>query len=37
MAIGVPLNVALEQLQRFSEEVMPAFKGAKVAAPALAG
>ena len=37
MAIGVPLNVALEQLQRFAEEVMPAFKGAKVAAPALAG
>jgi alkanesulfonate monooxygenase SsuD/methylene tetrahydromethanopterin reductase-like flavin-dependent oxidoreductase (luciferase family) len=36
MAIGVPLNVALEQLQRFSEEVMPAFKGAKAAAPALA-
>ena len=36
MAIGVPLNVALEQLQRFAEEVMPAFKGAKAAAPALA-
>ena len=36
MAIGVPLNVALEQLQRFAEEVMPAFKGAKVGAPALA-
>jgi hypothetical protein len=34
MAIGVPLNVALEQLQRFAEEVMPAFKSAK--APALA-
>jgi len=29
MAIGVPLNVALEQLQRFSEEVMPAFKAAR--------
>jgi alkanesulfonate monooxygenase SsuD/methylene tetrahydromethanopterin reductase-like flavin-dependent oxidoreductase (luciferase family) len=37
MAIGVPLNVALEQLQRFAEEVMPAFKGARVGAPALAG
>jgi alkanesulfonate monooxygenase SsuD/methylene tetrahydromethanopterin reductase-like flavin-dependent oxidoreductase (luciferase family) len=36
MAIGVPLNVALEQLQRFAEEVMPAFKGAKVGEPALA-
>ena len=36
MSIGVPLNVALEQLQQFAEQVMPAFKGAKVAAPALA-
>jgi alkanesulfonate monooxygenase SsuD/methylene tetrahydromethanopterin reductase-like flavin-dependent oxidoreductase (luciferase family) len=36
MAIGVPLNVALEQLQRFADEVMPAFKGAKVGEPALA-
>jgi alkanesulfonate monooxygenase SsuD/methylene tetrahydromethanopterin reductase-like flavin-dependent oxidoreductase (luciferase family) len=26
MSIGVPLNVALEQLQRFAEEVMPAFQ-----------
>ena len=37
MSIGVPLNIALEQLQRFAEEVMPAFKGAKVAAAAMAG
>src|ERR1700758_4018568 len=29
MAIGVPLNVALEQLQRFAKEVMPAFKGSQ--------
>jgi hypothetical protein len=37
MSIGVPLNLALEQLQRFAEEVMPAFAGAKVTAPAMAG
>jgi alkanesulfonate monooxygenase SsuD/methylene tetrahydromethanopterin reductase-like flavin-dependent oxidoreductase (luciferase family) len=37
MSIGVPLNVALEQLQRFAEAVMPAFKGAKVAAVGFAG
>jgi alkanesulfonate monooxygenase SsuD/methylene tetrahydromethanopterin reductase-like flavin-dependent oxidoreductase (luciferase family) len=37
MSIGVPLNTALEQLQQFAEEVMPAFEGVKVAAPALAG
>ena len=36
MAIGVPLNVALEQLQRFSEEVMPAFKEARSRVTALA-
>ncbi len=36
MSIGVPLNVALEQLQQFAEHVMPEFMGAKVAAPALA-
>ena len=35
-SIGVPLNIALEQLQQFAEQVIPAFKGAKVAAPALA-
>jgi alkanesulfonate monooxygenase SsuD/methylene tetrahydromethanopterin reductase-like flavin-dependent oxidoreductase (luciferase family) len=29
MSIGVPLAVALEQLQRFAEEVMPAFPGAR--------
>jgi len=33
---GVPLNAALEQLQQFAEQVIPAFKGAKVAAPVLA-
>jgi len=37
MAIGVPLAVALEQLQRFSEEVMPAFKASRSPAAALAG
>jgi len=36
MAIGVPLNVALEQLQRFAEEVMPAFKAARSPVAALA-
>jgi alkanesulfonate monooxygenase SsuD/methylene tetrahydromethanopterin reductase-like flavin-dependent oxidoreductase (luciferase family) len=36
MSIGVPLNAALEQLQQFAEQVIPAFKGAKVAAPVLA-
>lgn len=29
MSIGVPLNVALEQLQQFAEEVMPAFDAPK--------
>jgi len=29
MSIGVPLNVALEQLQQFAEEVIPAFKEPK--------
>ena len=28
--IGVPEAVALEQLERFAKEVMPAFKGRKV-------
>jgi hypothetical protein len=32
----VPLDTALEQLQQFAEEVIPAFEGAKAAAPALA-
>ena len=36
MSIGVPLNAALEQLQQFAEEVIPAFQGAKAAVPALA-
>jgi alkanesulfonate monooxygenase SsuD/methylene tetrahydromethanopterin reductase-like flavin-dependent oxidoreductase (luciferase family) len=36
MSIGVPLSTALEQLQQFAEEVIPAFEAAKVAAPALA-
>jgi alkanesulfonate monooxygenase SsuD/methylene tetrahydromethanopterin reductase-like flavin-dependent oxidoreductase (luciferase family) len=36
MSIGVPLNTALEQLQQFAEEVIPAFQGAKAAVPALA-
>jgi len=34
LSVGVPKAVALEQLQRFGEEVMPAFKGAKIAAAA---
>jgi hypothetical protein len=36
LSVGVPLSEALEQLERFAKEVMPAFKGAKVAAPAMA-
>jgi alkanesulfonate monooxygenase SsuD/methylene tetrahydromethanopterin reductase-like flavin-dependent oxidoreductase (luciferase family) len=35
LSVGVPKSEALEQLQRFAEEVMPAFKKAKVAEPAL--
>jgi hypothetical protein len=34
MPLGAPLVEALEQLNRFAKEVMPAFRGAKV--PALA-
>jgi len=30
----VPEKIALEQLERFGKEVMPAFKGAKVPQPA---
>jgi hypothetical protein len=30
LSVGVPEKVALEQLERFAKEVMPAFKGAKV-------
>ena len=36
LSVGVPETVALEQLERFAKEVMPAFKGAKAAQPALA-
>lgn len=36
-SIGVPLAVALEQLERFSADVMPAFKAARPAVPAMAG
>jgi hypothetical protein len=32
----VPLNEALEQLEWFARDVMPAFKGVKVAVPAMA-
>jgi alkanesulfonate monooxygenase SsuD/methylene tetrahydromethanopterin reductase-like flavin-dependent oxidoreductase (luciferase family) len=35
LSVGVPKSEALEQLQRFAEEVMPAFKKAKVSAPEL--
>ena len=34
LSVGVPEKVALEQLERFAKEVMPAFKGAKVRQPA---
>ena len=36
LPLGTPLSVALEQLERFAKEVMPAFRGAKIAAPAMA-
>ena len=36
LSVGVPQAVALEQLERFGTEVMPAFKQATVAEPALA-
>jgi alkanesulfonate monooxygenase SsuD/methylene tetrahydromethanopterin reductase-like flavin-dependent oxidoreductase (luciferase family) len=36
LSVGVPLNEALEQLEWFARDVMPAFKGVKVAEPALA-
>jgi hypothetical protein len=40
LSVGVPETLALEQLERFAKEVMPAFKGAKAAqrapAPAFA-
>jgi alkanesulfonate monooxygenase SsuD/methylene tetrahydromethanopterin reductase-like flavin-dependent oxidoreductase (luciferase family) len=37
LSVGVPETVALEQLERFAKEVMPAFKGAKAAEPVLVG
>ena len=37
LSIGVPLAVALEQLERFATTVMPAFKAARAAVPAMAG
>ncbi|HVC62700.1 MAG TPA: LLM class flavin-dependent oxidoreductase [Acetobacteraceae bacterium] len=33
LSVGVPKSVAMEQLQRFGEEVMPAFQKARVAEP----
>jgi alkanesulfonate monooxygenase SsuD/methylene tetrahydromethanopterin reductase-like flavin-dependent oxidoreductase (luciferase family) len=36
LSVGVPESEALEQLERFATEVMPAFKGAKVRVPELA-
>jgi len=36
LSVGVPKSVALEQLERFATEVMPAFRRAPVAEPALA-
>src|SRR6516165_2122864 len=36
LSVGVPLNEALEQLEWFARDVMPAFKGVKVAEPAMA-
>jgi alkanesulfonate monooxygenase SsuD/methylene tetrahydromethanopterin reductase-like flavin-dependent oxidoreductase (luciferase family) len=36
LSVGVPLNEALEQLEWFARDVMPAFKGVKIAEPALA-
>lgn len=37
LSVGVPEAAALEQLEWFAKEVMPAFKGSKAAEPALAG
>jgi hypothetical protein len=36
LSVGVPKAVALEQLEWFGTEVMPAFKQVKVAEPAMA-
>jgi hypothetical protein len=35
LSVGVPKSEALEQLQRFAEEVMPAFRKVKAPEPAL--
>jgi alkanesulfonate monooxygenase SsuD/methylene tetrahydromethanopterin reductase-like flavin-dependent oxidoreductase (luciferase family) len=35
LSVGVPRSEALEQLQRFAEEVMPAFRKAEVREPAM--
>jgi hypothetical protein len=34
LPLGTPLSLALEQLERFSKEVMPAFKSGKASAAA---
>jgi hypothetical protein len=36
LSVGVPLPEAIEQLEWFARDVMPAFKGSKVAVPAMA-
>ena len=36
LSVGVPLSEALKQLEWFAREVMLAFKGVKIAEPALA-
>ena len=36
LSVGVPKSEALEQLERFAKEVMPAFQTAKAREPALA-
>src|SRR6476659_2759761 len=36
LSVGVPLSEALEQLEWFARDVIPAFKGAKLAVPAMA-
>ena len=36
MPLGTPLDVPLEQLDRFAKEVMPAFRTARAATPAVA-
>src|SRR5271166_2796133 len=36
LSVGVPLSEALEQLEWFARDVMPAFEGVKIAVPAMA-